>query len=206
MTAAARHALRALAAWLVLMAVIVVGVTSGRGWVPGLLYGAATVLVPLLWAGGRPLGLDWRPDLRPWFWFAVLAAVVLPVEAVVLVVLRGAPDAGLLGRPLDLGGAALTQILLVALPEELFFRGFLQTRWAALRGTRVVRVLGTEVGWEWPAVAAAFAVVHLPTQGVSGLAVFFPGLLFGWAYARTRTIWTGTLLHASCNLVLLLVG
>ena len=31
---------------------------------------------------------------------------------------------------------------------------------------------------------------------------FFPGLVFGWMFARTRSILAGTIFHAACNLIM----
>jgi len=34
------------------------------------------------------------------------------------------------------------------------------------------------------------------------LSRFFPGLAFGWMYARTRSILASTIFHAACNLIM----
>ena len=51
------------------------------------------------------------------------------------------------------------------------------------------------------ATSAFFAVVHVPTQGLVGLTVFVPSLIFGWLYQARRDIVLVTLLHAIANLV-----
>jgi uncharacterized protein len=92
------------------------------------------------------------------------------------------------------------QLLVVALPEEAFFRGYLQTRLDAAWGKRV-RILGADLGWGWIVSAVIFAIGHLLTTPVPArLAVFFPALLFGWLRARTGGIGAGVLFHACCNL------
>jgi membrane protease YdiL (CAAX protease family) len=92
------------------------------------------------------------------------------------------------------------QLLVVALPEEAFFRGYLQTRLDAAWGKRV-RIFGAELGWGWIVSAVIFAIGHLlTTPNPARLAVFFPALLFGWLRARTGGIGAGVLFHASCNL------
>ena len=49
--------------------------------------------------------------------------------------------------------------------------------------------------------AALFAVGHVLVDGNPiRLAVFFPGLVFGWMRARTGSILPGLLFHAMCNL------
>jgi hypothetical protein len=107
---------------------------------------------------------------------------------------------GMLRWPPGFAETALSQVVAVALPEEFFFRGFLQTRleevWPARR-----RVLGAPVGRALVVSAALFALGHLLVDGNPlRLAVFFPGLVFGWMRARTGSILAGTLFHALCNL------
>jgi uncharacterized protein len=52
------------------------------------------------------------------------------------------------------------------------------------------------------AQAALFAVVHLATEAhVEKLAVFFPGLLFGWMRARRGGIGASIALHALSNVL-----
>jgi len=95
---------------------------------------------------------------------------------------------------------AATEVLVVALPEELFFRGYVQGRLADALPARA-RILGAPVGAALILASALFALCHLAVQGNPlTLAVFFPGLLFGWLRARTGSILPGTLFHALCNL------
>lgn len=92
------------------------------------------------------------------------------------------------------------QLLVVALPEEAFFRGYLQTRLDALWPPRF-KILGAEVGLGLLVASAIFAVGHLLTTPVPArLAVFFPALVFGWLRARTKGIGAGVLFHALCNI------
>lgn len=96
--------------------------------------------------------------------------------------------------------AVLGQVLGVALPEEAFYRGYLQTAFDE-RTERRVRVLGAELGPGVVAASALFAVGHLLTVlNPARLAVFFPSLAFGWLRARTRGIGAGLVFHAACNL------
>ena len=163
---------------------------SATTWV----YLACLVVPPFLIARRRDrLGLG-AGDLRlSLLVFAGLSLLTLPAYVVYTGGLR-APE---FTQAVALAAAAL--------PEEFFFRGFLQGGWARAAKARV-RVLGAEVGWEWFAASAAFAVTHVVFQGAWGLLTFFPGLLFGWAYARTGTIWTSVLYHAACNIVFLSTG
>lgn len=96
---------------------------------------------------------------------------------------------------------ALAQLVVVALPEELFFRGFVQGRLEdALPPTRTL--LGAKVGWAVVIQAALFGLGHfLVTFDPLMLTRFFPGLVFGWLYSRTRSVIPGTVFHAACNLL-----
>jgi membrane protease YdiL (CAAX protease family) len=93
------------------------------------------------------------------------------------------------------------QWLVVGLPEELFFRGFLlgllEQRFPPRR-----RILGGGVGLALVLSAAAFAVIHLPKDGdPRALATFFPGLLFGWMRSATGSIVASTVTHGSANIL-----
>jgi CAAX protease family protein len=94
------------------------------------------------------------------------------------------------------------QLVVVALPEELFFRGYIQGRLEdALPPTRTF--LGARLGWAWLLAAVLFALGHyLVSFEPQMLTRFFPGLVFGWMFARTRSILPGTLFHAACNLIM----
>ncbi|MBA3500176.1 MAG: CPBP family intramembrane metalloprotease [Deltaproteobacteria bacterium] len=94
------------------------------------------------------------------------------------------------------------QLVVVALPEELFFRGFLlgllEKRFPPKR-----RILGGGIGLALVLSAVAFALIHLPKDGdPRALATFFPGLLFGWLRSATGSILASTLTHAGSNILI----
>jgi membrane protease YdiL (CAAX protease family) len=93
------------------------------------------------------------------------------------------------------------QILSVALPEEFFFRGYLQTQCDRVWG-KPYRFLGAQWGGGLPVTAALFAACHVVYGGPVRLVVFFPGLLYGWLRARTETIAVPVLYHAGSNLLM----
>jgi hypothetical protein len=96
---------------------------------------------------------------------------------------------------------ALGHLLVVALPEEAFYRGYLQSGLDA-RWDRRVRVLGVEVGASLVVTSALFALGHFATlPNPARLAVFFPSLLFGWLRARTGGIGAPVLVHAAANVL-----
>lgn len=87
----------------------------------------------------------------------------------------------------------------VALPEELFYRGYMQ---AALKRVfkKRIRIFGAQMGWDVVLTAFLFAIGHLITiPQVFRLAVFFPGLLFGYLRERTDSLVAPTLVHALSN-------
>lgn len=93
------------------------------------------------------------------------------------------------------------QLVVVALPEELFFRGMLlgllERRFPPKR-----RILGGGIGLALVLSSLAFAVIHLPKDGdPRALATFFPGLLFGWMRSATGSILASTLTHAASNIL-----
>lgn len=91
------------------------------------------------------------------------------------------------------------QVAVVALPEEAFYRGYLQTALDKVWRPRF-NVLGAKVGVGLVIASAVFAVGHVLTEPYLGrLAVFFPSLLFGWLRARTGGIGAGVAFHALCN-------
>ncbi len=98
------------------------------------------------------------------------------------------------------------QLVVIALPEEAFFRGYLQTAIDRARPPRL-RILGAEVGLGILIASVIFAVGHVLTiRHPARLAVFFPALVFGWLRARTKGVGAGVLFHALCNLFASLLG
>jgi uncharacterized protein len=100
-------------------------------------------------------------------------------------------------QPLDL---ILGHLLAVALPEEMFYRGYLQSRLDRIWTPRL-RVFGAMVGPGLLVSCTIFALGHFTTTlQLTRLSVFFPALLFGWLRAKTGGIGAAVLFHAACNL------
>jgi len=94
----------------------------------------------------------------------------------------------------------LGQLLGVAFPEEVFFRGYLQSAldraWPPER-----RVFGAPLGLGLLVSSALFAAGHFLTEPFPGrLAVFFPSLVFGFLRARRGGVGAAIVFHALCNL------
>jgi membrane protease YdiL (CAAX protease family) len=98
------------------------------------------------------------------------------------------------------GEWVIDQLFVVALPEEFFYRGFLQGRLRdAWPGGKVV--FGARLGKAFWVTAVLFALGHLAILQVWRLAVFFPALLFGWMRERTGSVVGAALFHAAANLL-----
>lgn len=95
---------------------------------------------------------------------------------------------------------ALVQLLVVALPEEMLYRGFVQTSWARTAPGRGVTVLGARLGAGFVWTQVLFALGHLVVLQPWRLATFFPGLLFGWLRERTGGLPAPVVFHALSNL------
>ena len=84
------------------------------------------------------------------------------------------------------------QLLAVSLPEEAFFRGFLQENLGNnLKGVVLVSIL--------------FSIAHLPGFLISGdlysILTFFPSLVMGYLYVKTSNILPSTIFHLFANIV-----
>jgi len=116
--------------------------------------------------------------------------------------------------PIEALNEVFGQLVIIALPEEAFYRGYLQSRLdAALpgfgwrkdaSGASVpvrLRVLGASIGPALLLTSLIFAAGHFATiRQPARLAVFFPSLLFGWLRCRTGGVGAGIAFHAACNL------
>jgi membrane protease YdiL (CAAX protease family) len=132
-------------------------------------------------------------------------AVSLAVLLIYIAVLAG--YGSYFGRPLIFNKLSfsfiLMQLLLVALPEEVFFRGYLQQQLGnTIKGVVVVSLL--------------FALGHFVTLCLGGdhsfsvcsqaILTFFPSLVMGYLYTTTETLWASIIFHFLANLVYISVG
>jgi hypothetical protein len=108
----------------------------------------------------------------------------------------------IVNKPLQFGRVSYTllilQLFFVALPEEVFFRGYLQEKIGNnLRGVLIVSLL--------------FAIAHFVAiclgGGYSGinciktLLTFFPSIVMGYMYAKSGTLWGNIIFHFLSNVV-----
>ena len=104
--------------------------------------------------------------------------------------------------PPDLLTRAAAQLIVVALPEELFFRGYVQGRLEDAWPPRW-RLFGAPLGGAWLLASLLFGAGHfLVSFEPQMLTRVFPGLVFGWLFARTRSLVAPTLFHAACNILM----
>jgi len=90
----------------------------------------------------------------------------------------------------------------VALPEEVFHRGYLMSaleqRWPPSR-----KLFGVPFGWAAVISSTLFALGHLVTMpNAARLATFFPALAFAWLWRRSGSLWAPALFHAASNLLM----
>ncbi len=106
--------------------------------------------------------------------------------------------------PGHLAGLLVWQLLGVSLPEELFFRGWLQGRLNQVLGT--TRLLRAQAGPGLFIAALMFAGAHFIIEPSPGrLLVFFPGLLFGFLRERSGSIAVPVLAHTAGNFCFIIV-
>ncbi|MBF0537226.1 MAG: CPBP family intramembrane metalloprotease [Nitrospirae bacterium] len=158
---------------------------------------AALYLIPAYYLRRLPM-----PPKSADILLGVLGCVffVLPFVLIKVVVLKGSFAFPLIAGaafPLIAGAAApplvyiLTLLMVNALPEELFFRGYLQESLGNGPSSVVI-------------VSVLFALCHsgrfLISGDVTPLLTFFPSLMMGWLYLKTSNILPSTLFHLVANL------
>ena len=149
----------------------------------GILFGLAAILALLLpvWFGHhlwqtRFLGADFVPDISR---------------------LSTLPRALWLEIPI--------QIFCVALPEEFFYRGYVQTALTD-KFKNCPRLSRVAVPLAIGLASLLFAASHLPSGNFTRLLTFFPGLLFGLLRYKSDSLWAPILCHAACNLMMVGYG
>lgn len=102
--------------------------------------------------------------------------------------------------PADFGEILVVNLLLVALPEELFYRGFVQTRLVRAWPPWATR-FGVPLGWAILVTSGLFALGHYAGEwgNPARLGPFFPALLFSAMRARSGSILGCVLYHGLAN-------
>ena len=131
-----------------------------------------------------------------------VAAVVFPPFVLLFFVWHGPAHAFVFAWPREPVAFLLTQALVIALPEEAFFRGYIQTRLGDAFANET-RTLGADVNVAALGITSLlFGLIHaIVDRNPLRLVVFFPGLLFGWVRARRGGIGAATFVHALSNVL-----
>ncbi len=109
--------------------------------------------------------------------------------------------------PSNLTILLIYQFLCIALPEEVFYRGYMQSSLNEIFTPDWKLVLSTpSLGFGWIYTAFLFALGHyLITFNIITLWTFFFGLLLGWLREWTGGIVAPIVLHALFNVTILLL-
>jgi membrane protease YdiL (CAAX protease family) len=169
----------------------------GRFFSPSLLAAALFLYAPLprYWRRGFPEWARAKDPGRSVALFALLAGagaiafflfVRLPLPPAISLHYGSAPLTA---------AAAAHQLLLVALPEEVFFRGYLYDAFEEAGREPVLPV------------ALLFAIGHFAiTPSPFRLLTFFPALLLGWGRKGSGNVYVPTAVHFLYNLIPSLIG
>lgn len=199
-----RNTTIALAYWLALaMITFVVGKVRAFDTRLYLVLGATYVLLlwcPLLivrFVERRPiasLGLQLSSPLRVILWSLgafVLASILLVAEVGYRVSFRG--EALVSAAPLvsNLPFEILQQLLWIGFPEEIVHRGYLLTRLKEVWGTAPALFVS----------AFLFGLGHLALGDLpKAIQAGLTGLIFGWAFLKTESVYAPTFAHILQNL------
>lgn len=170
---------------------------------------AGMVYLPVLRADARliPLsayGLSTRRFLRDTAWTLPILLVVFPLFALGNHLVQSELFLRRFAFAWPQGSLAyliLEQVGFIALPEEIFYRGWMQSvlarRWPAR-----LRLFGADFGLAVWLTSLLFAIGHLASiPAPFRLAVFFPSLLFGWLRNRFDSLWPAILTHGLANVL-----
>jgi len=91
----------------------------------------------------------------------------------------------------------LTQIFLIALPEEFFYRGFLQSRFLAIFENTKHKIYFVFISTNLIFALAHFVLAFNPAR----LLTFFPGLIFSYLAYKSQNLLGSIVFHAMCNIL-----
>ena len=100
------------------------------------------------------------------------------------------------------------QFMYVAVAEEVFFRGYLQSNILRIIQPQMDRLLRLNQYISIVLSAVCFAFAHIIVQGrLTAALTFLPGLVLGWLFIRTRSLLAPILFHGLANIYyILMVG
>jgi len=170
--------------------IVIFVITLLRRFLPSFVLPIAAILffsAPYLMKS-QVIGLKW--NLNGVLLGVVVSVIILSIYVVIV------------NKPIKLGKISYTllilQLFLVSLPEEVFFRGYLQEK----IGNNLKGIL---------IVSSLFAIGHFVTLCLGGgyvgvgcmktLLTFFPSIVMGYMYAKTGTLWGNVIFHFLANVV-----
>lgn len=172
-----------------------------------ILYLLTPILITLLVErrGLNSLGFTFeRERLAQYFAFTGLgfASQVLTLAAVVLLIRNVFNLEYEVSLPPNLLAELVGQLYLVGLPEEVFYRGYLQTRLGAWLGGRAGYLLSATI------FGLAHVLDRVQVHGtgyigpaiVVGAGALAGALVFGYSLLRTRSLYPSIIAHVSTNL------
>jgi uncharacterized protein len=155
----------------------------------------AELLLVRRWDG---LGFDLRVKARMLVpavvAFAVFAAVAIPVALAI----GFASVSTSLPPPVEMAGRALAIFVLVALPEELLFRGVIQNGITRALGSRNAPTAGLLLA------SVVFGAAHLnnpPNVVQYAVLATLAGVAYGWVYVKTGSVVASALVHTAVDWV-----
>jgi len=99
------------------------------------------------------------------------------------------------------------QFMYIAVAEEIFFRGYFQSNvlllltMAVQKNRAFLELIGIIIG------AAVFAISHSVLLGSAmPIITFFPGLIFGWLFVKTKSLLAPVLFHGLANVCYGFIG
>jgi membrane protease YdiL (CAAX protease family) len=101
----------------------------------------------------------------------------------------------------------LYQFMYVAVAEEMFFRGYVQNNILSILG---IHYSTNQRPCQWISIiisAAIFAIAHVVVMGqIISVLTFFPGLVLGWLFIRTKSLSAPILFHVMANVCYLVMS
>ncbi|MCP5468370.1 MAG: CPBP family intramembrane metalloprotease [Deltaproteobacteria bacterium] len=168
------------------------------------------LILGLLLSSSKQIFFEKHPSqlLKSLLWFIVLSTVVFPL----LIWLNHYFQDWffhrryILRNNFSLEATFFQHFFFIALPEEFFFRGYLQEQLNKIYG-RPFKLLGAQVGHGLWICSAIFALSHsLIALQWWHFAIFFPAMAFGWLREKTGAITSSALFHAASNTFAIWVG
>lgn len=96
---------------------------------------------------------------------------------------------------------SIYQFLCVAFAEEVFFRGYLQSSMGYYLSSTLRKNPAISAQISVVISAAIFSLFHGLTSGNAvSLFTFFPGMIFGWLFIRTKSLVAPILFHGLSNI------